>query len=86
MKLRLALTLLAVTGASLAAGCGSGPAPSGPASASIPLLRVGLAETISNLDPGNPSSSFGDYVTSLSLELVMQTGPDGSCGRGLRRR
>jgi peptide/nickel transport system substrate-binding protein len=77
MKLRLALTLLAVTGASLAAGCGSGPAPSGPASASIPLLRVGLAETISNLDAGNPSSSFGDYVTSLSLELVMQTGPDG---------
>jgi peptide/nickel transport system substrate-binding protein len=78
---RLMAVLATTTVALLAVGCSSGSPTSSTsgtsAHATIPVLRVGIPETISNLDVTNSNGSFNNEVTSLSLEQVMQLGPDG---------
>ena len=77
MKFRLVLAVAAAASALLAGGCSSGPAePSGPgASPTIPLLRVGTAAQVTTVDPTKPGSP--SWTTALSLETLLQFGPQG---------
>ena len=72
--LRLALAL---SGACVAALLSLSTATAGSSAtrAAIPLLRAGLAESISTLDVAK--SGTAEHVTSLSLEQLFQIGPTG---------
>ena len=77
MKVRLAVTLAAAIPAVLAGGitaCGGGTSvSSSAASATIPLLRVGLPITESSLD--ETKNIGANWITGLGLETLLQFGP-----------
>jgi peptide/nickel transport system substrate-binding protein len=82
MRVRLPVRRAAAIGAALAAavllaaGCGSGGAPSGSTSASgavIPSFTVGTTETESTLDE---AKNFGSYqIDDLALDTLLTLGP-----------
>jgi peptide/nickel transport system substrate-binding protein len=77
MKPRLAVQLAVAMAALLAASCSSSPASQSGrgANPTIPLLRVGTAAQVTTVDPTKPGSP--SWTTALSLETLLQFGPQG---------
>jgi peptide/nickel transport system substrate-binding protein len=76
VKRSLVIMLAVVTTALLGAGCsGTTPAPAARATATIPLLRIGVDLPVPSLD--ETKSFYASEVTQFSLETLLKFGPQG---------
>ncbi len=81
MKLRPAVASLAVSCTALASPYLVPPSQASATTpgvqSAMPLLRVGMAEAFSSLDPTVPGGAFSNIADSLALEQLQDIGPNG---------